>query len=169
MIGAGGGNIEVTIYTEPNCDIATVIGCIGACELIIIDSGKLVLAIPYSQNLLQIMDYMEKEKTTLQIRGLGLSLITLDKIFLKYDSDSVFVIYSFLYIIKKDDIFRAATNVRCNINEENIRQITSKESSKVEYNKLVDFDLTKQQIQTLFYKKYIHTIRRPYLLLMTVG
>ena len=52
-------------------------------EFITIDTGKIVLSVPYTSSFLDTLDLLQKNKKLLGITGLSVSLITLEKVFLK--------------------------------------------------------------------------------------
>lgn len=49
-----------------------------------VDSEKIVLSVPHTETLPQSLDNVENEKKSLGVTGIGVSLITLEEVFLKY-------------------------------------------------------------------------------------
>ena len=56
----------------------------GESELINFDGGKIVLSIPYTDQLPDDLDKIEERKKELCVNGISVSLITLEQVFLKY-------------------------------------------------------------------------------------
>ncbi|XP_014231053.1 ATP-binding cassette sub-family A member 3-like isoform X1 [Trichogramma pretiosum] len=85
----GHGNIEVTLSTEPWCDAQKCLDQLDARgQILNLDGGKLVLSIPYTPELPDSLDKMEKKKKELGVTGMSVSLITLEQVFLKVTKDN---------------------------------------------------------------------------------
>ncbi|XP_058807201.1 ATP-binding cassette sub-family A member 17-like [Phymastichus coffea] len=85
----GRGNIEVTLSTEPWCDPENVRSKLETpCEVLSDDRGKMVLSIPYNNNLPDTLDTIEEKKKELGITGMSVSIITLEKVFPKVTQDN---------------------------------------------------------------------------------
>lgn len=75
----------MTLSTEPWCDPENVRSHLDTqTEVISDDHGKMVLSIPYNDDLPDTLDKIEAQKKELGITGMSVSIITLEKVFLKY-------------------------------------------------------------------------------------
>ncbi|XP_017876215.1 ABC transporter A family member 1-like [Ceratina calcarata] len=80
----GYGHIEVTLSTKSWCNLEKILSKFDPrTQQISVDSDKIVLSVPNSENLPECLDKVEKEKKTLGVTGIGVSLITLEEVFLK--------------------------------------------------------------------------------------
>lgn len=85
----GQGNIEVTLSTESWCEPQKVCNELDVRgQILNVDGGKIVLSIPYSQELPDSLDKMELKKKEFGITGMSVSLITLEQVFLKVTRDN---------------------------------------------------------------------------------
>lgn len=80
----GDGQVEVTLSLEPSCDPRKIVDEIGLnAQILSVDEGKAVLAIPFADNLPDALDTLEKQKKKLGVTGLSVSVITLEQVFLR--------------------------------------------------------------------------------------
>lgn len=76
--------MEVTLSTNPNCDSENVRKLLGQrAEIINYDGARLILSVPYTNELPDALDNIESKKKSLGITGMSVSLITLEQVFLK--------------------------------------------------------------------------------------
>ncbi|XP_035743056.1 phospholipid-transporting ATPase ABCA1-like [Vespa mandarinia] len=85
----GHGHIEVVLSTKSWCDPEKVINKFDLRSQVTLEKEKIVLSVPYTEDLPLSLDRIENQKTTLGVTGINVSLITLEQVFLK--------------IIKRDD------------------------------------------------------------------
>ncbi|XP_067203645.1 ATP-binding cassette sub-family A member 17-like isoform X1 [Linepithema humile] len=80
----GHGHIEVTLSTKSWCIPGQVISKFNAqTQQLSVDSEKIILNVPYNDDLPQSLDKVESQKKNLGITGISVSLITLEQVFLK--------------------------------------------------------------------------------------
>ncbi|XP_076395704.1 phospholipid-transporting ATPase ABCA3 isoform X2 [Megachile rotundata] len=80
----GYGHLEVTLSTKSWCNSEKVINKFDArTQQISVDSEKIVLSVPNTETLPQILDKVENQKKKLGVTGISVSLITLEEVFLK--------------------------------------------------------------------------------------
>nr|XP_034183985.1 retinal-specific phospholipid-transporting ATPase ABCA4-like [Osmia lignaria] len=80
----GYGHLEVTLSTKSWCNSEKVINKFDArTQQINVDSEKIVLSVPNTDTLPQILDKIENQKKKLGVTGISVSLITLEEVFLK--------------------------------------------------------------------------------------
>lgn len=81
----GHGHIEVTLSTKSWCIPEQVISKFDAeTQQLSVDSEKIILSVPFNDDLPQSLDKVESQKKNLGITGISVSLITLEQVFLKY-------------------------------------------------------------------------------------
>ncbi|XP_015178503.1 PREDICTED: ATP-binding cassette sub-family A member 1-like [Polistes dominula] len=85
----GHGFVEVTLSIKSWCNPEKVVNKFDLGTQINIENDKIILSVPYTENLPDSLDQIEREKKTLGVTGINVSLITLEQVFLK--------------IIKKDE------------------------------------------------------------------
>ncbi|XP_043500226.1 ATP-binding cassette sub-family A member 7-like [Polistes fuscatus] len=85
----GHGFVEVTLSIKSWCNPEKVVNKFDLGTQINIENEKIILSVPNTDNLPDSLDQIEREKKTLGVTGMNVSLITLEQVFLK--------------IIKKDD------------------------------------------------------------------
>jgi len=81
----GHGHIEVTLSTKSSCIPERIISKFHAkVQQLSVDREKIVLNVPYNDDLPQSLDKIESKKKSLGVTGISVSLITLEQVFLKY-------------------------------------------------------------------------------------
>ncbi|KAJ8686327.1 hypothetical protein QAD02_022121, partial [Eretmocerus hayati] len=84
----GHGNVEVTLSTEPWCDMNNVCNELNNQMRVVNESsGKMVVCVPNTSDLPDSLDRLESKKTLLGVSGLSVSLISLEQVFLRVTQD----------------------------------------------------------------------------------
>ncbi|XP_014205585.1 ATP-binding cassette sub-family A member 2-like [Copidosoma floridanum] len=85
----GGGNVEITLSTEPWCNPESIRTYLGSRSKILnSDGNKNVISVPYTPELPDALDRTESNKRHLGITGMSVSLITLEQVFLRIAKDN---------------------------------------------------------------------------------
>ncbi|XP_058807192.1 ATP-binding cassette sub-family A member 7-like isoform X2 [Phymastichus coffea] len=80
----GQNNVELTLSVEPSCDVEVIRDELkGRAKVTNQDGSKIVMSIPYSDELPDSLDQLESKKSELGISGLSVSLISLEQVYLK--------------------------------------------------------------------------------------
>ncbi|KAF7399046.1 hypothetical protein HZH66_006943 [Vespula vulgaris] len=79
----GHGHIEVVLSTKPWCDPEKVVDKFDTRSQVTLEKEKIVLSVPYTENLPHSLDEIENQKRRLGVTGINVSLITLEQVFLK--------------------------------------------------------------------------------------
>ncbi|XP_015521738.2 retinal-specific phospholipid-transporting ATPase ABCA4 [Neodiprion lecontei] len=126
----GHNHHEITLSTTSNYDIDKIRELVGSdASINVTQHGRIVINLPFTSSLPEILDSMENQKAKLGITGLSVSIITLEQVFL-----------------------RAADNEEiANKSEDNVDGKVAQDLRGYEY--LTGWDLTWQMIYALLAKK----------------
>ncbi|XP_014230700.1 ATP-binding cassette sub-family A member 1-like [Trichogramma pretiosum] len=84
----GQGNIEVTLSTDGTCNPEKIHVVLGSqCEILSSDREKMVVSLPQTADLPDLLDKVEYRKKELGVTGMSVSLLTLEQVFTKVTAD----------------------------------------------------------------------------------
>ncbi|XP_046753811.1 phospholipid-transporting ATPase ABCA7-like [Diprion similis] len=80
----GHNHHEITLSTTPECDIDKICNLVGSdASINTTQYGRIVINLPFTSSLPEILDTMENQKAELGITGLSVSIINLEQVFLR--------------------------------------------------------------------------------------
>ncbi|XP_048510196.1 phospholipid-transporting ATPase ABCA3-like isoform X2 [Athalia rosae] len=135
---------EVTLSTSSWCDVDKIQEIVGKnAKLNLSHQGRIVVSIPFTSSLPEILDNIESQKLQLGITGVSVSMITLEQVFLKAAEE-----------------------------EENVEPVDDVDGIEApvakNYKRLTGFALTRQMISALFNKKITYFSNNPSLFLIII-
>lgn len=71
------------LSTKSWCDPEKVVNKFDLRSQVTLEKEKIVLSVPYTEDLPHSLDQIENQKKTLGVTGINVSLITLEQVFLK--------------------------------------------------------------------------------------
>ena len=82
----GYGNMEVTVFTEPSCDLANLENQLGGKgKRLELEKGKFLFTIPHTKQTTDALKAVRSKTTELGIKSMSVSVINLHKIYKKYE------------------------------------------------------------------------------------